>query len=293
MITDKIWARAGLIFLNPRQLDIERLANRVVAHCETLGHRTEAVHILSDTSAYICLEAHEISLSLQTEMKFAAIPHPVGTYLGISIANVPPDDGARFSRDSLLARSLQALHAETRPDYVRWIDSDVLLTSEVFASAAGPTRDETVRKVIAGPAHRTSRLDNLPDIEATNAVLQKRLADQDPVIFDQHSAPDRLRKVFSEGAAAPCSLGLEAPQPSKARAHVAETHPLRRLSAWFISIAVLIMALPVGIALLVFNIIRGENLRVACQTAALTGTFVSLQSLQAGATTMETLKRLL
>jgi hypothetical protein len=45
-----------------------------------------------------------------------------------------------------------------------------------------------------------------------------------------------------------------------------------------LSIAVALLCLPVGVALAVINLLRGENLRLASQTAALTGTFVTLQA---------------
>lgn len=44
------------------------------------------------------------------------------------------------------------------------------------------------------------------------------------------------------------------------------------------SFAVACIALPVGIALVIINLVKGENLRLAGQAAALSGLFVSLQA---------------
>ncbi|MBZ0122476.1 MAG: hypothetical protein K8F31_01155, partial [Roseovarius sp.] len=70
------------------------------------------------------------------------------------------------------------------------------------------------------------------------------------------------------------------------------TAPLR-LSAWLISFAVALFALPVGVMLLILNLAKGENLRLASQTAALTGTFIALQSYGTMAHAMNTLQGLI
>ena len=57
--------------------------------------------------------------------------------------------------------------------------------------------------------------------------------------------------------------------------------------------ALLLVALPVGVALLLVNLIKGENLRLSSQTAALTGTFVAFQSVGLTASAVAILQQLI
>ena len=59
------------------------------------------------------------------------------------------------------------------------------------------------------------------------------------------------------------------------------------------SIAVAVYALPVGLPLLIINLVKGENLHLSSQTAALTGTFIALQSSGSMAQAMGVVDRLL
>jgi hypothetical protein len=56
---------------------------------------------------------------------------------------------------------------------------------------------------------------------------------------------------------------------------------------------VALLCLPVGITLLLINMLRGENLRLSSQTAALTGTFITLQATGSMAQAADTLQMLL
>ncbi|MEQ9259074.1 MAG: hypothetical protein RIG84_08230 [Roseovarius sp.] len=289
---DKIWAKAGLVFMNERDLDIVQIANQLVTSVEALGHRVTGVHILSDRSAHVCLNDHEVHLTIAEDVSLSALSEPATAYVAMAIANVAPGRNSRFARDSLLARALQALHAKLQPDYVKWIDTDVILTSADFASAAGaPAASGTRGKVTP---RRVRREKPLPDIEETNNILQKRISDHDPEIFDIQSSPDRLRKIFTEDYVDPDVLAREAASEAMIREEQdIEKNAPRRLSAWLISFAVMLFALPVGITLLILNLVKGENLRLASQTAALTGTFVAFQTFGTTANAMTTLQTFL
>lgn len=278
MTTGNTWATAGLVFTAFRELDIVQIANHVVGSFEALGHRVTSAHILSDNRALVTTTQLELYLTAEEDVALSALPEPAPAYLSVAIASKDDRRTSTFSRDSALARALQKLHRELTPDFVKWIDTDIVLSAADFANALGlntdnraPTGKVTPRRVTCNKA--------LPDIEETNDHLQRRITDQDPAIFDNAASPDRLRKVFTENWVDPDVLATEAAADKLAREKedIERAAPLR-LSAWMLSFAVALFALPLGIMLLVLNCAKGENLRLASQTAALTGTFIGLQT---------------
>jgi len=296
MDTGNIQATAGLGFRVCQDLDIVEVANHTAAGIEALGHRVTGTHILSDTSARVATAGFSLTLSAADEVLLATLPRPVGTFLAIAVA---PTDGqghvSRFFRDSLLARLLQKLLELLEPDFVKWVDTDVLLGAEDFAHAVGlnPRSDRSAGKI---RPRRPACRKRLPDIEETNEKLQQRIRDHDPAIFGPESAHDRLREIFSDGWIGPEILAAQTAAAQSARTAETEdivtTAPLR-LSTWLVSFAVTLFALPVGITLLVLNLVKGENLRLSLQAAALTGTFIALQAFGTMAHAMTTLKDLI
>ncbi|WP_397542998.1 hypothetical protein [Roseovarius salis] len=288
MTADGRFGTAGLIFTRFRDLDIVRIANHAVNGLEALGHRVERTQILSDTSAMVIAADHEIHLATEEDVALPSLPMPAATFLSVWIPTGAPRTASAFARDSLIARILQSLHDELQPDFVKWIDTDVVLTTEDFAGATGHAPEAG-----AAPGSRQSgRFSRLPDIEETNEILQQRLSDQDPAIFEAQSAPDRVRKAFAENAYDPAVYAEAALEDDIEDDDIEQVAP-RRLSAWLISIAVAAFSLPVGIALLVINLLKGENLRLASQTAALTGTFIGLQAYGSTAQAMGVIQGLL
>lgn len=267
---------AGLVFTAFRDLDIVRIANHAANGLEALGLRVAHTQILSDTEALVVAADHEIRLAVKEDVALAALPDPAATFLSMRIAGTAARRASGFARDSIIARTLQSLLVELRPDHVKWIDTDVLLTSRDFARAAGPARRRPTHPAsVVNRPQPAARCKTLPDIEETNEILQRRLSDQDPSIFDAQSAPDRVRKAFADRDYDPFPIPeADSDDETSDIEHAAP----RRLSAWMMSLAVAVLALPVGIALLLLNLMKGENLRLASQTAALTGTFVSLEA---------------
>jgi len=290
MTTGNTWATAGLAFCQSRPLDITDIANDVVGSFEALGHRVLGSHILSGSRALVTTEQLELYLTLQDDVTLAALPAPSPAYLAVAVASKDDRRTSTFSRDSALARILQKLFTELTPDFVKWIDTDVVLPAADFARATGlaPAAPVQPRKITP---RRVTCARSLPDIEETNNLLQQRITSQDPAIFDHAAAPDRLRKVFTENWVDPDILATEAAAEKIAReqADIERSAPLR-LSAWLLSFAVALFALPLGIMLLVLNCAKGENLRLASQTAALTGTFIGFQTLGTTAHAMSVLQ---
>lgn len=284
MTTGNKRATAGLIFTEFRDLDIVEIANHVAGAFEALGHRVTGTHVISDSRASITTTGHEFDLVTREDVDVAALPAPAASYLAVAIARTGPGGGSSFARDSLLARVLQTLFRQLRPDYVKWIDPNVILTGADFARATG----------LAPKAQRPVSTSKLPDVEETNDLLQQRISDHDPAIFGNVSSPERLRAVFSGDWVDPDKLAAEAAAEARAReeADIEDRAP-RRLSAWMLSFAVTLFALPVGITLMLLNMSKGENLRLTSQAAALTGTFIALQTFGSMAHAMSALQGLL
>jgi hypothetical protein len=61
------------------------------------------------------------------------------------------------------------------------------------------------------------------------------------------------------------------------------TNPLARLLVYSLNLVLLILAFPVGFAMLILNILGGPNLRTTVHVLALTGVAIALVNTEAGA----------
>jgi hypothetical protein len=278
--------------MSDRDVDIVAVANLVAGSFEATGHRVTGIHILSDTTAQVSADHHACSLDIREDVSLPGSSDRASVFISLRLLSPAKGQRAQFARDALLARALQALNDDLNPNFVQWIDSDLLLPGQTFAAAT--RTGKAVRTIKADVAERRIRSTKaLPDVETTNAVLQDRISQHDPIIFDMQSSPERLKQIFSEGWIDPGVLADKAAEEAYAREieDIEQEAPLR-LSAWMFSFAVTFLALPIGVALLILNLAKGENLRLASQTAALTGTFVALQAVGATAETVTALQNL-
>ena len=284
--------QAGLVFLKECDLDIVAAANHTACEFEALGHRITGVHVLSDDRAQISTQTHDLMLELVADIQPAFASDTADLFLSMALYGNGSGSRAQFARDALLARLLQALNEAFEPDFVQWKETDCLLSSEQFTQA---TRGEKTQTQTSAKTHpQSGQLHKvLPDVEATNDVLQERISNHDPVIFDERVSSERIKNMLSDGWIDPTlEAELEAAEArAKEMEDIEEAAPLR-LSAWFMSFAVVLIALPVGVALLIINMAKGENLRLSSQTAALTGTFVAFQTLGTTANALEVIDKL-
>lgn len=121
----------------------------------------------------------------------------------------------------------------------------------------------TTQDFMSGPARRprrrhtrTRQHDIFPDLEpeappSRSEILRTR-AEQ---------ALATLREQFSDAVENPASR-----------------NPLARLIVWTMNLVLLIVAFPIGFAMLLLNILGGENLRATAQVMALTGLALALSS---------------
>jgi len=273
---------SGLVFLGTRTLDIVMIGNRVCATLDRLDAQVGGFSVLSDDTVTIRTADFELCIDIRADYHVAALGRPAAHFLALILTRFDPDeDQDQRCNQSIMAHVLQTLHRSLSPDYVQWIDPRALLSSADFEMATTlpeeePTNEDLACDVVMETPKAMPRRHTLPGIEETNHVLQARLTSDDPI-------EDALRTTFRED-----QIG----HPDSTDDIREKTTPLR-LSVWLLTITLGLFALPMAAALAVFNLLRGENLRLTAQTAALTGTFITFQTFGTTASAMSALQNLL
>lgn len=135
-----------------------------------------------------------------------------------------------------------------------------------------------------GKVHRIAglRISRIaPTVEAIDGMPHGR-----ELLPDLEPAEERLRRqkshIFSADAItlSHSSAMEDVFEPSKR----AEHHDLTaRMTVYVMNAIVMVFALPVGLMLLLLNIVGGENLRTTAHVMALTGLFMALAATEEGA----------
>ena len=286
---------AGLVFLATRNFDIVRIGNRVCAALDRLDEQIAGFRVLSDTVVTLRTATYALNIEVETDHPVPTLEHPAAHYLALTLVRIDaqPIDETDLSL-SIMAHALQALHKSLAPDYVQWVDPLAVLTSADFHMATTLAEEELVADLdeitttetpIADTLPEPSRRENLPDIEETNTALLARLIEKDAQNASK-GVDGALRSAFRKNPD-----GTPILQPGQT--FDKEESALLRLSVWLFTITLGLFALPVAVALAVFNLLRGENLRLTSQTTALTGTFIALQATGSTAQAMITVQNLL
>jgi|GEM_PF-1114443 len=256
---------AGLVFLGMRALDITAITKRIAHTLEQLGVELTAQRCLSEQAAVVRTREFDLRVTVERKRHIAKLDLAADHYIGLTLMR---EDGPLCTdpeaSQTVLAHTLAALHVPLAPDFVQWTEPDALLTRAEFRAAINPPQDSDRRRARKRPGR-----ERLPDVETAYSGLQDSIPGA-----GEHSEADEIR--LRALRAAFCD-----PEPEE----IAEpydgirepTAPLR-LSVWMMTITLGIFALPVAAALTVFNLLRGENLRLASHTAALTGLFMALQA---------------
>lgn len=292
---------AGLVFLGLRNFDIVRIGNRVCAALDRLDEQIAGFRVLSDTSVTLRTASYALHIDIETDRIVETLDRPAAQFIALTLvrAEADPDIAPETESDlalSIMAHALQTLHTMLAPDYVQWIEPRAVLSSADFRMATTLSEDELARETPqAAPAvprvvalaatPEQPRRESLPDIEETNNVLLARLIEKDGQ-NGMHAADGVLRSVFRE-------TQPRAPGVTRRVVFDPDKSALLRLSVWLFTITLGLFALPVAAALVVFNLLRGENLRLTSQTAALTGTFIALQATGSTAQAMIAVQTLL
>lgn len=327
MRLDNTRCTSGLVFLGSRPLDLPFLATRLERVLSARGFEVGPAEMPSSDHLKISLggfELHMTALSTQAQRGqtdgMQVMDLALGTAherqnaadlsvadatltLTVTIVKLPSDlpslreaERSTVTAHSALALATLELAQVLDPDFVQWLQPDMMLQTSSFlsvlekvtprrVSAADRAKDEAAaRRRRPNPvlpfsqtqANRVSRL--FPDIDDTCDRLDSRTRLEAPAIEatvteDSTNLP-YLRAVFRREAEAPlvtedvaAPLGTDEPSTTS------------RLAAWAVSLAVALLSVPVGLALMIYNLIRGEDLRLALTALALTGLFTGLVEL--------------
>lgn len=277
---------AGLIFTDETPIDLLDALTRTAEALTGLCEGVRSLGFLSDKDAGVETEHYRVCLTLSENVVLPGLEQAANALLRIDVSRrdqAASEPGPAI--DAVLARVAIDLSDHLRPAHLQWIEQEALLTAEDVrmarelaaheTSEAATLRDQTLRARAA-----------LTGIEDLHTKLDKRLERTPrPVV------PFLPYKAFigeSEG------IIEDAPEiATPAIENIAEETDRLRLSAWLLSLAVACIALPVGLALVIINLVKGENLRLAGQAAALSGLFVSLQANGATAAAVQVVQTVL
>ena len=273
MTAKRTCVTAGLVFLGYRNLDIANATSRAAAVLETLDERITGIRAVSGNEAVVTGQHHRVHLSIREDVKVPTLRMAAELVLDITVKTLSEGDASPYEAATVLARITKALHMSLSPDHVQWIETAAVLSSADFVLATSQP-DRTGHRHPAGPVKPRRRAAPLPAIETTHEVLQRRFVTE----AEAATAAFAARSIPRIGDFEWTLDGIIADMPDKGVAPIEDIRDESnafRLSAWLLSIAVACLALPVGVALILVNLVKGENLRLASQTAALTGTFVT------------------
>jgi hypothetical protein len=268
MTTSTKKVSAGLVFLESREFDVVELANHLGGTLERLGTRIVERRCLSDELAVIRTNAFDCRLQVAGPCHLARIGRPAAQRLMVTLlCEGGPSSADMRHMQATIAHLLAGLQSILAPDFVQWTDPNAVLTRDEFRAAVAGTAALPVPTRVALKTRR--RRKRLPDVESAYAGLRKAMP-QSAGRGEDASRLDMLRAAFCD------------PEPDRDVVEIDDdlrekTAPMR-LAVWMMTIAVGIFALPVAIGLTIVNLLRGENLRLASQTAALSGTFMVLSS---------------
>ena len=281
MTTDTSIATAGLIFQGLRDLDIVNIGNRVRNAFEALEQNVTGMRVLSNDQVCISSNHHNVTVKVLEDHVVDGLPNPAPLLLEVSIDGASLMGGDVPHKDTVLAHALKSLHWTLSADQGKGVTPGAVLSSADFVMATTqpePQNTPAKPKVIIDTAQPgiIERRYTLPSIDETNELLLDRLS-QKAILSIETKKQGTFCSAFM---ASPGAIGVTDDEDIREK-----TAPLR-LSVWMVSFTVALFALPVGAALLVFNVLKGENLRLSAQTAALTGTFIALDANGATADTL-------
>ena len=341
MRMDNTRCTAGLVFLGSRPLDLRFLANRLERVLGSRGFGVEGLQIVAADHLKMSLNYFELHMHTQDSdlsdsqsdgmqtMDIALgdarqqrdpseldLNTPTLT-LTITIIKRPADlpslreaKRSTVTAHSALALATLELAQVLDPDFVQWLQPDMMLKTSSFLSVlekVTPRRistadldsnDEIERRKRPSPVlpfskNQANRVSSLfPDIEDTYERLDSHTrlatASMPSSAREENSNQRYLTAVFKhEDHDAPVDADVVAPDLP-----AAEPGTTSRLATWAVSLVISLISLPVGIALMVYNLIRGEDLRLALTALALTGLFTGLARLGFAEQAMATLSGL-
>ncbi len=332
MRMDNTRCTAGLVFLGTRPLDLPFLATRLERVLGARGFETGVSQMVANDHLKMGLGAFELHLNAldSSDHNFQTdAVHPIDKALRsdrqtqhtgelsvsdatmtltVTIIKLPSDlpslreaERSTVTAHSALALATLELAQVMDPDFVQWLQPDMMLQTSSFLSVLEKvtprrvTAADTERNAAAerrkrpspvlpfsqAQANRVSRL--FPDIDVTCERLETHTAAEAAAApaepKDDKSTLAYLRAVFlRQDTPTTATDTVTDPEIVADSADDLPPEPstVSRLATWAVSLAVALISLPVGLALMIYNLFRGEDLRLALTALALTGLFTGL-----------------
>ncbi|CUH63587.1 hypothetical protein TG4357_00769 [Thalassovita gelatinovora] len=261
MKKDEYRYSAGLVFLERKHVDTIELSNEIQEILETHGHRIRSIKALEGDHICICTDTMSVDLSPRlitagsNANAISADPDGIlaraKMIIGLSISVSKQTDMAETQAikrqlKPYLAEITYQLALASRPCFVMWLRASAIL--------------ETLEFIETAPLIMPSKTDVSPRDMMQARGQCSETAEQ---VYDTTTAGKAADKAMdTEG-----SLAL-------------------RTASWTMVTTIGLFYLPFAIVLCIINIVRGEDLRLAAHTLALTGFAITLNASGAFAETM-------
>ncbi|WP_090270372.1 hypothetical protein [Thalassovita taeanensis] len=196
---------------------------------------------------------------------------------------------AKRTSQACLATLVCQMAVWMRPEHVQWLSPDTILDTDEFIKAVTRVMPRRVRNTAQRNATRSKRpvmqlqpaitasettvtVDKarFPTVEETTHMLESEYKRRLKTI----KSPEQGAQNLSDIRAAIYDTGpnvTTAPQSKDQSSTI-------RLATWMVALTVGVFSLPVAVSLAIINLFRGEDLRLAGQSLALTGLLVTLNA---------------
>lgn len=312
---DNTRCTAGLVFQGMREFDLPLLAGRLENVLRPRGFAPGAVDMDSGTHLQMGLDMFDLHLNVMPnarpaqqstdmqEMDAAILGTQVeaqsllsqnaqtSVTLTITIVKRASElpslreaERSTVTAHAALALSTLELAQVLDPDFVQWLQPDMMLQTSSFLSVlekVTPRRISTANLQRSADAARRRRPKPVLPLSQTQSGQVTRLFPDIDTTLERLEHRSVREKAQAEDIAQSLSSGLpltpeaSAPAPAASTA-TPEISTVARVAVWAVSFIVALISLPVGLALMVYNLLRGEDLRLAMVALVLTGLMTGL-----------------
>ncbi len=314
MRMDNTRCTAGLVFQGMRAFDLPLLAGRLDKVLRLRSFAPGAIEVMSTTHLQMGLGMFDLHLNVMPSARPAQqSPDMQEMDAAISGTQVEADSLVTTEAETSVTltvtivkrasdmpslreaeRSIVTAHAALAlstlelaqvldPDFVQWLQPDMMLQTSSFLSVlekVTPRRISTADLQHRADAARRKRPQPLLPLSQPQANHVTRLFPDIDTTLERLEHRSVSEKAQGADMAQSLSSGLpllhEAEPPAPAEVERTEPTVLTRIAVWALSFIVALISLPVGLALMVYNLLRGEDLRLAMIALALTGLISAL-----------------
>ena len=174
----------------------------------------------------------------------------------------PPTDGEPVSarHDALCSKLVERVQARLKPDAVFWHETEALVTVEVIDSLSTPLPLAKPRRTSGHPIHTP------PDI---NGVYEN----YDSALHRTHVRPQRPAPRGRDREL--CRL-RNALYPVSDQPVAKRNSTQMRLAAHTMNATLIVVSMPIGVALVGYSLVKGDNMRLTANMLVLTGCVTAL-----------------